>query len=585
MARSIGEAASTGLVEGFVLGRNTQQMARENARRDMLDQQNAEDRQMQRATAAEQRARQMNLDRIAALDAQIKGAGTAQQGVIDSGVQQTPEQQAAFTQRVGGATRARDELLSKISGFDLAGAQARGKSALARLQQAGDPSGLEPGELTAAVSVATGGRNPSDFVRQNGQPSVIEQAGQDFYRGIEAGDEEAVLRGANVIYAPSLKAGVGKPSPHGGVIVGKEFVGLTPAPGGDPNDPRFVPTVRVYVRDEAKAGDFARLDRANDKRPPGAQQAGATSYYDAPLTEDRSSDSKAKVKTIGLRDGMETLAHNLNIAELLNRPDALTKLQEDQQAGAFDPELYAAALGAAGVKPKSNTKKVSVTTVPAGGSALTTIEDAKGGVTQTVTQGNEKPTKPTPAQEALDLFEKYPERFKSLADARAFVTPSKAANQAAGVGGGGKGGGKAGADGDAAGISTAEKRALDVQRDALKRRTDALDKKRQRIHDDYKDDLPEPLSTADQFNEDAKASRAVKVEAAKKRKADALKALDKEAAEIADREAALDARMTNTEGSTAANPKPKPTGGAGRTLADTPSKAPAGAKDFSSLWK
>ena len=132
--------------------------------------------------------------------------------------------------------------------------------------------------------------------------------------------------------------------------------------------------------------------------------------------------------------------------------------------------------------------------------------------------------------------------------------------------GGGKGG-KAGEGGDAAGISTAEKRALDVQRDALKRRTDALDKKRQRIHDDYKDDLPEPLSTADQFNEDAKAARAVKVEEAKKRKADALKALDKEAAEIADREAALDARMTNTEGSTAANPKPKPTGGAGRTRA------------------
>jgi hypothetical protein len=115
-----------------------------------------------------------------------------------------------------------------------------------------------------------------------------------------------------------------------------------------------------------------------------------------------------------------------------------------------------------------------------------------------------------------------------------------------------------------------------VQRDALKRRTDALDKKRQRIHDDYKDDLPEPLSTADQFNEDAKAARAVKVEAAKKRKADALKALDKEAAEIADREASLDARMTNTEGSTAANPKPLTGGAAGRwPIAD---QAPAGAK-------
>ena len=66
MARSVGEAAALGLESGFIIGRGTQQMARENARRDRLDQELAEDRQMQRAAAAEQLARQKNLDRIAA---------------------------------------------------------------------------------------------------------------------------------------------------------------------------------------------------------------------------------------------------------------------------------------------------------------------------------------------------------------------------------------------------------------------------------------------------------------------------------------------------------------------------------------
>ena len=50
MARSVGEAAAEGLTAGFLLGRNTQQMYRDNERQDRLDQTAIEDRQMLRAT-------------------------------------------------------------------------------------------------------------------------------------------------------------------------------------------------------------------------------------------------------------------------------------------------------------------------------------------------------------------------------------------------------------------------------------------------------------------------------------------------------------------------------------------------------
>ncbi len=522
MARSVGEAAALGLESGFIIGRNTQQMARDNARRDRLDQELAEDRQMQRAAAAEQLARQKNQDRIAATQ-RILTANEQEQSAdagevtrsLAAGVPVSAPRQLEITKN---AERRRKE-------------NARAWSIL-------KGESVSPDSKEAMIDPQTFMPGP------NGEPPARAAAVMQVAQAVQSGDMQAALPGLNVIHGPSVQKIIGRPSKHGGTIIGAEIVDLEQAPGGPPDDPQYIPTLKIMVGNE-------------DGNPIGE--------YFAPATEGGSTEDNAKILRFGLKDQAKLLDENMRLVQAMSSPEGQAKWKQ-----------VMAQIGV--VEPKPVVKEF---TVSQGAKHVTQRRDPVTGkvLDESVIEGNEK--KPSPAQEALDLFEKYPERFKSLADARAFVTPSKAANQAAGVGGGGK----AGADGDAAGISTAEKRALDVQRDALKRRTDALDKKRQRIHDDYKDDLPEPLSTADQFNEDAKAARAVKVEAAKKRKADALKALDKEAAEIADREASLDARMTNTEGSTAANPKPKPTGGAGRTLADAPTKAPAGAKDFSSLWK
>lgn len=525
MARSVGEAAALGLESGFIIGRNTQQMARENARRDLLDQQNAEDRQMQRAAAAEQLARQKNLDRIAASQRIISANDQAQ--AADAG--EVTRSLAAGAQ----VPAARQLEITK------AAERRRQENARAWSIIKGEP--VTPDSNESMIDPQTFMPGP------NGEPPARAAAVMQVAQAIQSDDIQAAIPGLNVLHGPSVQKIIGRPSKHGGTIIGAEIVDLEMAPGGPPDDPQYIPTLKIMVGNE-------------DGNPIGE--------YFAPATEGGSTEDNAKILRFGLKDQAKLLDENMRLVQAMSSPEGQAKWKQ-----------VMAQIGA--VEPKPVVKEF---TVGQGAKHVTQRRDPVTGkvIDESVIEGNEK--KPSPAQEALDLFEKYPERFKTLADARAFVTPSKAANQAAGVGGGGKGG-KAGEGGDAAGISTAEKRALDVQRDALKRRSEALDKRRQRINDDFKDDMPEPLSTAEQFNEDAKAARAVKVEAAKRKKADALKALDKEAETIAEREAALDARMTNTEGPTAANPKPKPTGGAGRTLADAPTKAPPGAKDFSSLWK
>ena len=348
MARSVGQAAAEGLTTGFVLGRDTQNMARDQERRDEALQIAAEDRQLRRASEVEALTRQKNQDRLAAIRDQRKNLGTVQQGLVDAGITPSADAQRMFADQVGALDKAEQEHLSKISGFDLAGAQKQADVDMADISKATDVRTLKPGQLTRAVTVKTGGRAIADYQRADGQPSIVEQGGADFIQGIQSGDMARVLKGANIVYAPALKAGIGKPSPHGGTIVGKEFVGLTPAPGSDPNDPKFIPTVRVYV-DSGKGGG----------KP--------TGHYDAPLTEGRGSEDDAPVKMIGMKDGMEFVGQNLHLAELLNTPEARAKLQEDAQAGDFDPAIYQAALAKAGIKDpakeaarKAATKKAEL---------------------------------------------------------------------------------------------------------------------------------------------------------------------------------------------------------------------------------
>lgn len=347
MARSIGEAAALGLQSGFLLARNTRQMERNNARQDQLDADHASDR-------AYLRARQQMGDKAAALAAQRKSILDQVEGEIQSGGMPSPERRRQFANDIDAVDAAQSDLVRRMGGVDLPSEVERGKAALAKVSAATDPSAVDTDTVARAVVTST--MQPLSMFKPgpNGEPPPIVQAGDAMMQGIQTGNKDSILKGANVLYAPHLQKGVGSPSPHGGTIVGKEFVDLVPAPGSSPDDPRFIPTVRVYVRDDAKAGDFARMDRANDKRPPGAQQAGATSYYDAPLTEDRSSSDGSKVKTIGLREAQNFMAKNVQVAQALNDPAMLRRFAE--QPASFDDEAFLAKFRAAGGRVKSDAQ-------------------------------------------------------------------------------------------------------------------------------------------------------------------------------------------------------------------------------------
>ena len=174
MARSVGQAAAEGLTTGFVLGRDTQNMARDQERRDEALQIAAEDRQLRRASEVEALTRQKNQDRLAAIRDQRKNLGTVQQGLVDAGITPSADAQRMFADQVGALDKAEQEHLSKISGFDLAGAQKQADVDMADISKATDVRTLKPGQLTRAVTVKTGGRAISDYQRADGQPSIVE---------------------------------------------------------------------------------------------------------------------------------------------------------------------------------------------------------------------------------------------------------------------------------------------------------------------------------------------------------------------------------------------------------------------------
>jgi len=368
MARSVGEAISNGLESGLSLGLGIANQRRQMARQDTQDAMQAEDRQRNIT-------RQTNADTLGALNQQQQDLTQEGQGMVNAETAPSPQAQADFAGRVQGLRKAKSDQLSKMSGY-VADAKKAADIDLATLNT-GDVSKVQ--NLTRAITVGTG-QNPSVYLRDGDKPSPIEQAGQAMLEGIQGGDQAKVVAGANVLFGPKLNVGIGETSPHGGKIVKKEIVNIVPAPGGDPNDPKFIPVLRVYVKKDGFTG------------PGDPDKGGATGHYDAPLTEGRSSAPDAKVKALGIKDVMDFVGHNLHVAELLNQPEGLAKLQQDQQsAQQFDPQQYLTALSQVGVSPQP---KVSVkeTVIPAGGTLQRTVTNARTGavVSQSSIQGNNK---------------------------------------------------------------------------------------------------------------------------------------------------------------------------------------------------
>lgn len=388
MARSIGEAIATGFDTGFSRVQQYQAARDAKARQDRMDKQQEE-------SLATARQRQADADALSALDAQERLQQAEEQAVVDSGVPRDQASQQDFTARVQGLNQARGKLLAKAAGgFDFTVEDKAGRDDLEALRAGKvDPATLKPGHLARATTVATG-RDWADYVRAEGGMAPIEKAGMNVLEGLQAGDMGRVVSGLNVLHAPELSNGVGSDSRHGKVVA-KQIVDVVPDPNSkDPEDPRVIPIMRVFVH---SGKDF------RGPLPPGMPE-GSTGYYDAPLTERRSSDPDDPVKSVGMKDFMARLGKQMETVELLNSPQVLSKLQEDRAA--WDPGQYLQARATRGVKPRklvSTQDKV----LPEGATMIRTTTDARTGevVGETRIQGNPKTRRAGTTQEKIDAID------------------------------------------------------------------------------------------------------------------------------------------------------------------------------------
>lgn len=498
MAGSIGDAAAQGLDRGFRFALDMRDREENRARQKRLDEQVEEDR-------LRTRQRQDRNDQLTALNAQeaaLRAEGEAMQSAPGG---PTPEAMQDFTQRQQGLGAAKNALLKDMGGYDFEKDRAAGMEDIKALQ-GGDLSKLKPGQFTRAVTVATK-RNPRDYMRVDGKPALVEVAAADFMEGMQSGDDARMLRGLNVLFAADLNVGIGEKSPHGGTIVGKRFEGFTPDPNSSPDDPRIIPTLRVYVSNGKKelSGDEIRARRSMDPDAP----EGATGHYTTVLTKDRSSRDDAPVRSIGMRDGMNYIGNHMKLVELMNSPEAQRQLELDSQSG-WDPQQYVTALAQLGVKKQ--TKGITTTkdtTIPRGGAVLRTTYDGQGNVVSerqiTPEGGGAKPAagRPGTMQQQIDAIDALVDdgtltEEEGTAQKRALAIKVTTGTKAQGLaaarpGGGGGGGGKGGGASD---------KKLGRMLQSLKEDRLALEKKKDAALAEYKAEI------ADATKKDRAAAKA-----------------------------------------------------------------------------
>lgn len=374
---SVGAAAASGLETGLGLGMRmrAQEQQEEQLKRSNLIQ----DEQLQRQRDADKR-----LEDDRALDAINKAFDDLRaegEGYVAQYGKAVPEDVAGdYKRRVGEVSGARNDMLRKRYAPIVEQRQQRARDIAMQLQAGKlDIDQVPAADLYDAIHVQTR-RDPADLIGKDGKPSRVSSAVADIMDGLEYKNEGAVLRGANVLLEPELKVGVGELSPHGGTIVGKQIVKLIPHPA-DPN--KVLPVLKVYVK-RGKPGDQATPIAAEEGAPPGA-----TGYYIAPLTENRTSDPNDPPKAVDLQQALEYASQMQTLSTVLAHPTIAKKLEEGKAAagGDFLSAFYA-------VRGKMPAKApVEYKTVKPG-ERLVGIDTATGKPTGQDIEGPAKPVAP-----------------------------------------------------------------------------------------------------------------------------------------------------------------------------------------------
>jgi len=349
MARSTGEALASGLESGLRLALDYSNARDQKARQAELDRQHLEDRAFNRTRIERADTRQQGLDTLSMGEARLNDIGAR----VPSA--NTPEARAGLIREEGAVRGAMSQAQGAIGGPAFAPqptAKPDVKALLARYQ-----------------------RGP------NGEPSEPEAAGMKTMQAFEQGDMPGIVAGYNALHRDSIAKIIGKPSPHGGTILDARLDGLDPDPNSPKEDPRFFGRLKIWVKGDVKgAGDAARAARLQDEGAP----EGATGYYYAPITEDRGTGPKSKVKSFSMKEEMDLVGQHLHLAELVNSEEGRAKLAEGGMTPQEWDDLQARM---ANRLPKKTTQ---AHTIPAGGSLALTTTDRTGKNTTEIIQGRDK---------------------------------------------------------------------------------------------------------------------------------------------------------------------------------------------------
>lgn len=377
MARSVGAAAAAGLESGLGMGlrlrqqqQNEEDTTRRREREDTLYAQQQDDRSRRLALDDEERQLKAITDQLEGLRAEGEGYATQYGGKVPDEIA-TP-----YSARVREVTGARDSLLRKRY-EPIVKRREQELADLSSRLQAGqiDVAAVPDDDLYRAVVTATK-RDPRDLMSVDGQPSRVHQAVTDTMTGLQTKNEGMLLTGVNALLEPELKVGVGEASPHGGKIVGKRIVKLIP----DPRDPaKFMPVVKVYVSKGGKAtgGDVQRMEKIRAEDPDAPD--GASGYYLAPITKNRSSDPEDEVASVDVAKAMDYAAQMQTFSTLLDHPEVRAKIERAQAQRGDTADDFLAAFYA--VKGKMPAKQVTADKIDLGDRVRIEERDPTGRVT------------------------------------------------------------------------------------------------------------------------------------------------------------------------------------------------------------
>lgn len=386
MARSVGEAAATGLQAGLGLALQL------NNQRDAKI-----DRERRRAIEDEDRTRRLQRDEattsLQALTSQKAMLGSEVQAAEAAGVSLSPERQLAIAEGTKAVNAGISKAYATMGGADLSALDKKYTDAVEQVKAGKiDMAALSGPEFGAIFTQATG-HSPKMYLRgPGGEPSPIEQAGIMVQQGMDGDDPDKAIQGLNILLKPKIQRVAGKPSPHGGTIIGAEIASLHLDPNSPKDDPHVVPMLKVYVNDPSESGP--RMEN------------GATGWYMAPLTKGRETGKDAQVESLSVKGGFDFMGQNMMLAEQLNQPEARAKVEEAYSQPGMTPEDWLNVRAQLGVRAPE--KKVSMNVIPAGGRLATTVSDKQGNPVTTYTDG------PPKRERAPTLIEKA----EQLADER-----------------------------------------------------------------------------------------------------------------------------------------------------------------------